>query len=171
MKTLTSTLITGVILITAITTSHAGLPNPGLEIEQGRTALVITDPQNDFLSPDGVTWSVVGKSVTENNTVENIEALLKAAKKNDMPVFISPHYYYPSDHEWHFEGALETLMHKIGMFDRKGPLTTDGLKGSGADWLARYKPYIEPLSPAHTRSTALKPMTWCCSSVNAASTR
>ncbi len=26
------------------------------------TALVITDPQNDFLSPQGVTWGVVGKA-------------------------------------------------------------------------------------------------------------
>ncbi len=32
------------------------------------TALVVTDPQNDFLSPGGVTWGMVGKSVTENNT-------------------------------------------------------------------------------------------------------
>ncbi len=28
-----------------------------------RTALVVTDPQIDFLSPKGVTWGVVGKSV------------------------------------------------------------------------------------------------------------
>ena len=37
------------------------------------TALVITDPQNDFLSPDGVTWELVGGSVEENKTVEHIE--------------------------------------------------------------------------------------------------
>ncbi len=56
------------------------LPDPGLEIDPSCTALVITDPQNDFLSPDGVTWEVVGESVTENHTVENLEALLKTAK-------------------------------------------------------------------------------------------
>ena len=44
------------------------------------TAVVITDPQNDFLSPDGVTWELVGNSVTENRTVANLEALLRAAK-------------------------------------------------------------------------------------------
>lgn len=60
-----------------------------------------------------------------------------------MPVFISPHYYYPTDHGWHFEGALEKLMHHIGMFDRKGALNIDGFENSGADWLAQYKPYIE----------------------------
>jgi nicotinamidase-related amidase len=120
----------------------AQFPNPGMEIDES-TALVITDPQNDFLSPNGVTWGVVGESVTENNTVENIETLFKLAKENNIPVFISPHYYYPTDKEWKFEGALEVLMHNIGMFDRKDPLDLEGFEGSGADWLQRYKPYIQ----------------------------
>ena len=121
----------------------AALPDPGMTIDASNTALVITDPQNDFLSPDGVTWGVVGESVTKNNTVANIDSLFKAAKKNGYEVFVSPHYYYPHDHGWKFEGALEVLMHNIGMFDRPGALTTEGFKDSGADWLKRYKPYIE----------------------------
>ncbi len=125
------------------TTAQAQLPNPGMKIDPERTAIVITDPQNDFLSPDGVTWGVVGKSVTENNTVANIEALLKIAKKRNLPVFVSPHYYYPTDKGWKFEGALEALMHKIGMFDRKDALSLDGFEGSGADFLEIYKPYIQ----------------------------
>jgi nicotinamidase-related amidase len=131
------------LLATVSYNAYAQLPDPGMQIVPGRTAILITDPQNDFLSPGGVTWGVVGKSVTENNTVEHIESLMKAAKANDLPLFISPHYYYPTDHGWQFEGALETLMHKIGMFDRKGPLTTEGFEGSGADWLELYKPFIE----------------------------
>jgi nicotinamidase-related amidase len=121
----------------------AELPNPGMQIVAGRSALVVTDPQNDFLNPKGVAWGVVEKSVTENNTVQNIEKLFKAAKANEIPVFISPHYYYPTDHGWKFEGALEVLMHNIGMFDRKGSLNLEGFDNSGADWLERYKPYIE----------------------------
>jgi len=123
-------------------TVNAALPDPGVQIVPGRTALVITDPQNDFLSPKGVTWGVVGKSVTDNHTVENIDSLFAAAKANGMPVFVSPPYYYPTDHGWQFEGALEKLMHNIGMFDRKGALTVEGFEGSGPDWLAQYKPYI-----------------------------
>ncbi len=120
-----------------------GLPNPGMKIDPERTALVITDPQNDFLSPNGVMWGVVGKSVTENHTVKHIESLLKAAKSSDIPVFISPHYYYPTDHGWKFEGALESLMHNMGMFDRSDPLSLDKFEGSGADWVAPLKPYIQ----------------------------
>ena len=39
------------------------LPDPGFEITPGTTAVVITDPQVDFLSEDGVVWGIVGLSV------------------------------------------------------------------------------------------------------------
>ena len=68
-----------------------GLPASNMVFDLPRTAIVITDPQIDFLSPDGVTWGLVGNSVTANKTVEHIEQLLKTAKANDIAVFISPH--------------------------------------------------------------------------------
>ena len=83
---------------------QAELPNPGVQFIQGQTALLVTDPPNDFLSPSGVTWGVVGKSVIENNTVENIDTLLKTAKQTSVPVFISPHYYQ-TGYGWKFEGG------------------------------------------------------------------
>ena len=107
------------------------------------TALVITDPQNDFLSPEGATWELVGNNVTENNTVANIGSLFQAAKASGMPVFVSPHYYYPTDKDWQFGGAVENLMHDINMFDRSGALSLEGFNGSGADWLDEYKKYIQ----------------------------
>lgn len=142
IKTAGKVLVSIVIFMAVIGISNAGLPNPGMNVVPGRTALVITDPQNDFLSPKGVAWGVVGKSVIKNNTVKNLEKLFKAAKSQNMPVFVSPHYYYPTDHGWKFEGALEKLMHKIGMFDRKDALSLKGFENSGADWLELYKPYI-----------------------------
>ncbi len=114
-----------------------------MDITRQDTALVITDPQNDFLSPSGATWGLVGDSVKENRTVEHIEELLKAAKQAGCPVFVSPHYYYPTDHRWKFGGTVEKMMHEINMFDRTGALTMDGFAGSGADWLDVYKSYIE----------------------------
>jgi biuret amidohydrolase len=129
-------------LATAGRDGGATLPNPGFAIAPSTTALVVTDPQNDFLSPTGVAWGVVGKSVTENRTVENLTALFRAAKDTGIPVFVSPHYYYPLDHRWNSEGAVEKLMHSINMFDRRGPLNLEGFAGSGADWLERYKPFI-----------------------------
>ena len=106
------------------------------------TALVLTDPQNDFLSKSGVAWGLVGSSVQENGTIENIESLLQSAKSAAAPVFVSPHYFYPQDHRWQFGGTLEQKMHEIGMFDRVDPLSLEGFAGSGADWLDRYKTYL-----------------------------
>jgi nicotinamidase-related amidase len=119
-----------------------GLPIPGFEIEAGRTAVVIVDPQNDFLHPDGVAWGACGESVTENNTVANMATLMGTAVDTGTQLVISPHYYYPTDHGWKFEGALEKLMHDIHMFDRKGALNLDGFEGGGADWLEEFKPMI-----------------------------
>jgi len=122
--------------------ANPGLPPSTMELDLPRTALVITDPQIDFLSPDGVTWALVGKNVTENKTVEHIEQLLIAAKENGIPVFISPHYYYPTDHGWKFEGALEKVMHSIKMFDRTSPYSMEGFENSGADFMPQYKKYL-----------------------------
>jgi nicotinamidase-related amidase len=114
-----------------------------MNINNKDTAVLLTDVQNDFLSEQGVTWGLVGESVKENKTVENIERLFKAAKANGFEVFISPHYYYPTDRGWKFGGTIENVMHDIKMFDRSGALDLEGFSGSGADWLERYKPYIE----------------------------
>jgi nicotinamidase-related amidase len=118
------------------------LPPSTMELLRGRAALLVVDPQIDFLHPEGVAWGVVGESVTEHHVVENLARLFSAAKTVDLPVVISPHYYYPHDHHWAFEGALEKVMHSIGMFDRPGPLDVSGIEGSGADFMAEYKDYI-----------------------------
>jgi nicotinamidase-related amidase len=122
--------------------SAPALPETGFKLDRKRAALVVIDPQNDFLSPQGVSWPFFGASITENNTVPNLEALFKASKAAGITVAVSPHYYYPCDHEWHFGGPLEKVMHNICMFDRKGPNTLEDFEGSGADFLEQYKPYI-----------------------------
>lgn len=118
------------------------LPSSNMALDLTRTALVVIDPQVDFLSPKGVAWGAVGDSVKEHNVVENIGRLFAQAKKSNMTVAVSPHHYYPTDKGWKFEGALEKLMHKIGMFNRAGPYTMAGFDGSGADFMPEYKTYI-----------------------------
>ena len=113
-----------------------------MDVNSKNTAIVITDPQNDFLSENGVTWGLVGDSVTENGTVGHIESLLETAKAQGYDVFISPHYYYPTDRGWEFGGTVEKMMHETNMFDRPGALNLEGFEGSGADWLESYKKYI-----------------------------
>lgn len=106
------------------------------------TAIVITDPQNDFLSPDGVTWELVGNSVQENDTVAHLEQLMATAKAAGYTVFVSPHYYYPTDESWQFGGTMENVMHDINMFNRSGALNLEGFESSGADWVEPLGKYI-----------------------------
>jgi nicotinamidase-related amidase len=107
------------------------------------TAVVVIDPQNDVLSPAGRNWEALGASVTENRTVENLVDIFSAAMACDFTVVISPHYFYPTDHQWLFNGPLESDELRTDTFARSGPLTLDGFTGSGADWLEQFKPFID----------------------------
>jgi nicotinamidase-related amidase len=142
----------GVITATSLWPSAAAA-TPGLRtaadsssemsVQKIDTAVVFIDPQNDVLSERGASWGATGASVIENKTRENMERIFKCAKANGYDVFISPHYFYPTDYVWKFNGPLESDEAKDGIFARRGPLTLDGFSNSGADWLDRFKPYIE----------------------------
>ncbi|WP_136475476.1 cysteine hydrolase [Pseudomonas sp. DG56-2] len=107
------------------------------------TALLFTDPQVEVLTDQGGAWPFVKDAVLANRTVENIERLFQTAKQHGYEVFVSPHYYYPTDHKWHFHDPLSEVMHANRMFERGSPLSLQGFVGSGADWVPALQPYIE----------------------------
>ena len=134
----------GTAAMTALTLWHSATAAAAIfEVQAADTAVVFIDPQNDVLSEKGANWGAVGASVTENHTVENMERIFKAAKASGYEVLISPHYFYPTDSGWLLNGPLETDEFRTHTFARKGPLTLEGFANSGADWLDRFKPYIE----------------------------
>ncbi len=133
----------GVVTASALWSAAAAAEPQALSVQKADSAVVFIDPQNDVLSEKGANWGAVGASVTENRTVENMERIFKAAKGNGYEVFISPHYFYPTDSGWKFNGPLETDEFDTHTFARRGPLTLEGFANSGADWLDRFKPYIE----------------------------
>jgi hypothetical protein len=59
-----------------------------------------------------------------NQWLSDLAARVDADLQN--PVFVSPHDDYPHDHGWKLEGALEALMHKVGLFDRKDVFDMQG---------------------------------------------
>jgi nicotinamidase-related amidase len=114
-----------------------------MDIHKSDTAVVFIDPQNDVLSEDGTGWEAVGASVTENKTIENMEQIFQTAKARGYEVFISPHYFYPTDNGWRMNGPLEENEFENRTFARSGQLDLTGFLNSGADWLDRFKPYIQ----------------------------
>ena len=114
-----------------------------MKIDLATTALAFTDLHNDFLSSSGKAYPLIEETLKANNTAENIERLLRAAKSAGMHVFLSPHYYYPHDHQWTQPlTPLEDFAHKVGLLDRTGAYTVQDLDGSGADFPERYKRYL-----------------------------
>ncbi len=123
--------------------AEPALKKGDMKLDLGRAALVVIDPHIDFLSPEGKAWGAVGESVIEHDVVRNLGRLFAAAKGANVTVAVSPHHYYHWDHTWKVQGPLEVFQHDVGMFDRQGPYTMDGFRGSGADFLPELKPYIE----------------------------
>jgi nicotinamidase-related amidase len=106
----------------------------GFQLDISRAALVITDPQVEFLSPRGVSWQLLGASVVRHHTVENIERLLRAARQANMLVAISPHLCGVG-------GPLDRLMGRFGPAGGPGRLTREAW-GAGSDVMPQFKPYL-----------------------------
>ena len=70
-----------------------------MNFDKDDTAVVFIDPQNEVLSETGLAWPLVRESVQENDTIANMERIFKLAKSHPFEVFISPHYFYPTDKE------------------------------------------------------------------------
>ncbi|MDN3015435.1 cysteine hydrolase [Paenibacillus sp. BSR1-1] len=106
-------------------------PNPS------NTAIVITDPQNDFLSPGGKGYHLTKKNIEHYNTLGNLEILIRTAMSRGYQLFVSPHYLYPHDYNWQFTGAEQEMLLKLRMYQKQNDYTS-----FGADWVPSLKPYI-----------------------------
>ena len=103
----------------------------------------ITDPQNDFLSPDGVTWGVVGKNVDgQQHRREHRRTVRRGQGRRHAGVHLAA-LLLPARPRLAVRGCARGADAPIGMFDRKDALSLEGFEGSGADWLAQYKKYID----------------------------
>ena len=111
-------------------------------LDRGRTAVLITDPQNDFLREDGKLYKLLADNLKELGTVENIEKLMKAAKKSGVQLAVDPLVYTALDRDWVHAGALQRQLLDMQALQRANPEDAKGFEGSGADYFDRYKPYI-----------------------------
>jgi nicotinamidase-related amidase len=87
-------------------------------IDEKTTALLIIDPQNDFLSEGGVVWDLVGEQVTKHQVVDKLKKLIAKAKAAGVTVFYSPHYYDKEYKAWQNVNVIDRIMFERKMFDR-----------------------------------------------------
>ncbi|TKX87683.1 cysteine hydrolase [Halorubrum sp. SS5] len=103
-----------------------------LKLDPDSTAVLITDPQIDFLKPDSVVWDKVGETVEENAVVDKLRRLRDAAREGDIPVFYSPHEYEDAEYdEWQHLNTIDQIMFDTRMFD---------IAGDGADFVPELEP-------------------------------
>jgi nicotinamidase-related amidase len=117
---------------------------PEMHLEKDRTALVLVDIQNDFLTDGGKYFVMIEELMKKNNVNANLEALLVAAKEHGYPVFMSPHYFFPHDHKGKTRlSPMEDLALHGGVVARQSPLHTSDVLGGGADIPDQFKRYME----------------------------
>ncbi|MBV2187142.1 MAG: cysteine hydrolase [Rhizobium sp.] len=145
MKSMKSNLLALIVALPlgllAVNASAAGEKNvPALD--KARTAVLITDPQNDFLREDGKLYKLLADNLKELGTIDNIEKLMKAAKKSNIALAVDPLVYTTMDTARINAGALQRQLMDMKVLYRASLNNPVGFEGSGADFFDRYKPYI-----------------------------
>jgi nicotinamidase-related amidase len=93
------------------------MPRETVEIDLSKTAMFVTDPQNDFLSEESPAWGLVGPTVIKHKVVEKEKMLKSLAKDLEVPVFYSTHMYTPKDFDnWKSLNGIDKIMFENKMF-------------------------------------------------------
>ncbi len=93
------------------------MPKETVKIDLAKTAMFVTDPQNDFLSKESPAWGLVGPTVIKHKVVEKEKTLKALAKKLGIPVFYSTHMYTPQDFaNWKSLNGIDKIMFENKMF-------------------------------------------------------
>ena len=99
-----------------------------------RTALLVIDPVNDFLSEGGAAWDLTRNTVRSHHVVENLRRVIEGARARGVPVLFAPMAYTREDyaeHELHRRNGIHRIQFERKMF----------LAGS---WGADFHPDLQP---------------------------
>lgn len=114
---------------------------------KGKTALLIIDPVNDFLSEGGAAWELTKATVEHNDVVKHLRQAIDGAHTRDIPVLFGPMAYTEEDyavHALHKRSGINRIMYEKKMF----------LAGTwGADFHPELRPSSEDIILAPHKST------------------
>ncbi len=106
----------------------------GLTFPPNRTALLVIDPVNDFLSEGGAGWEMTKTTVQLHDVVGNLKRAIEGARARGITVLFAPMAYTEEDY------ADEELQRRSGinriMFERKMFLA--------GSWGADFHPDLQP---------------------------
>jgi ureidoacrylate peracid hydrolase len=106
----------------------------GISFPPDRTALLVIDPVNDFLSKGGAGWELTKTTVQKNDVVGHLKRAIEGARPHGIPVLFGPMAYTEGDYtdeQLHRRSGINRLMFERKMF----------LAGS---WGADFHPDLQP---------------------------
>lgn len=126
----------------AVAAASASAETAAPSFDKARTAIVITDPQNDFLAESGKLHALVADNLKALGTIANIETLMKASKSEGVALAVDPLVYTRLDLGWARPGALQAQLLELKALYHESLDDPAGFEGSGADFYEPYKQYI-----------------------------
>lgn len=106
----------------------------GISFPPERTALLVIDPVNDFLSEGGAGWELTETTVKKHDVVGHLKQAIEGARLHGIPVLFGPMAYTEEDY------ADERLQRRSGinrlMFEKKMFLA--------GSWGADFHPDLQP---------------------------
>ena len=106
----------------------------GISYPPERTALLVIDPVNDFLSEGGAGWELTKRTVEMNDVIGHLKHAIDRSRSQGIPVLFGPMAYTEEDY------AHEQLQRRSGinrlMFERKMFLA--------GSWGADFHPDLQP---------------------------
>ncbi|CAN5774954.1 hypothetical protein BH20VER1_BH20VER1_07630 [soil metagenome] len=117
-----------------MTATYLPKQETGISFPPDRTALLVIDPVNDFLSEGGAGWELTKKTVEMNDVIAHLKRVIEAARARGIQVLFGPMAYTEEDY------ANEQLQRRSGinrlMFERKMFLA--------GSWGADFHPDLQP---------------------------
>jgi len=61
-----------------------------MKLDASKTAIVLIEPQNDFLKPGGTMFQHIKDQLAQRNVIQNLQKLLDGARKKQVKIFYVP---------------------------------------------------------------------------------
>ncbi|KAL1638770.1 hypothetical protein SLS58_008584 [Diplodia intermedia] len=99
------------------------------------TALLLVDPYNDFLHPDGKLYPRVAESLVATDTVAHLKDVVKAARNAHLPIFYALHQTWKEENYrgWLHMNSSTTAIKQMKAFEEGswGAKVHEGLEPDG----------------------------------------
>jgi nicotinamidase-related amidase len=85
-----------------------------------RTAILLVDPYNDFLSENGKVWPAVRHVALEVGLLDHLRAVVAAGRESDVRIFFVPHRRWePGDYDgWDHPNPTQRKIQEVHHFAR-----------------------------------------------------